>query len=117
MEKFEAFGFIATLVTALSQIKSSQMVHEKRIKYLMLLIENFSFLIQIKMKPLVEIFYCDDNKEKGKNFVNNLVDLLLFEDEGVQIQVFFHIIHQIFIYAYFSLKIGYRVHQTIIGPS
>lgn len=88
MEKFEGFGFFDILVMALPKIKASQMVQEKRIKYLILLIENFSYLMQIKTKPLIDIFYCRTDKEKGRNFISNLVDLLLFEDEGVQIQVF-----------------------------
>lgn len=88
MEKFESFGFFDVLVKALSQIKGNEkMVHEKRIKYLILLIENFSYLMQISIKPLVNIFYCPSDKHKGKNFIDDLVDLLLFEDEGVQIQV------------------------------
>ena len=88
MEKFEAFGFIDTLVSALPRIKASQLVQEKRIKYLILLIENFSYLIQIKTKPLIDILYSKNDKEKGRHFISNLVDLLLYEDEGVQIQVF-----------------------------
>ena len=88
MEKFEGFGFFDILVMALPKIKASQMVQEKRIKYLILLIENFSYLMQIKTKPLIDIFYCRTDKEKSRNFISNLVDLLLFEDEGVQIQVF-----------------------------
>ena len=88
MEKFEAFGFIDTLVSALPRIKASQLVQEKRIKYLILLIENFSYLIQIKTKPLIDILYSRNDKEKGRDFISNLVDLLLHEDEGVQIQVF-----------------------------
>lgn len=67
------------------------MVHEKRIKYLILLIENFSYLMQISIKPLVEILYCQNDKEKGKQFITNLVELLLFEEEGLQIQVKFFV--------------------------
>ena len=90
MEKFEAFGFIDTLVQGLPRIMSSSLAHEKRIKYLILLIDNFSYLMQIKIKPLIDIFYCNTDKEKGKNFIVNLVELLLYEDEGVQIQVLYN---------------------------
>lgn len=63
------------------------MVQEKRIKYLILLIENFSYLMQIKTKSLIDLFYLNPNKEIGRNFITNLVEILLSEDEGVQVQV------------------------------
>lgn len=86
MEKFEAFGFFEILVKALPKIKASPMVQEKRIKYLILLMENFSYLMQIKTKPLTDILYSRSDNQ-GREFISNLVELLLFEDEGVQIQV------------------------------
>ena len=91
MEKFEAFGFIETLILALPKIKESPMVQEKRSKYLILLFENISYLMQIKTKSLVDIFYFNPNKEIGRNFISNLVEILLIEDEGVQVQVLYFI--------------------------